>query len=118
VKLIITEQQEQVIMNAMLAEEFDYGSKRLLVKKFLDDNFMKGNIDVMDDNGSPAKQSVVVMLTQDKKPVKTMDNKQLFYYLQAQFKNILPEEDRDKFIKDTMVAWYEGKLDNNGDIHP
>lgn len=115
-KIIITEQQEQVMLNAMLNEQFDYCSKRKLIKDFLDSNFQKGTIDVMDDNGCPAKQNVVVMLTQDKKPVRTMDNKQLFYYLQAQFKNILPEEDRDGFIKDTMVAWYDGKLDKNGDI--
>ena len=105
-------------MNAMLKEEFDYGNKRLLIKQHLDDNFQKGTIDKMDDSGNPAKQSVVVMLTKDKKPVKTMNDRQLFYYLQSHFNTILPEEDRDEFIKNTMIAWYDNKLNDNGDIEP
>ena len=112
--IIINERQEQLIINNMLSEDLDYGERRLYVKKFLDDNFKKGSIDKMDDNGNPSKYEVVVLLTKDKKPVKTMTDKQLFYYLQSKFKDILPEEERDKFLKDTIRKWYQDKISKNG----
>lgn len=98
----------------MLQEQFDYWSKRLVVKKFLDDNFQRATMDKMDDNGQPSKYEVVVMLTKDKKPVKTMTDKQLFYYIQAKFKNILPEEERDEFLKDAIKKWYHKKISKTG----
>lgn len=113
-KILITEQQEQILINNLFLEQFDYGEKRLLVKKFLDDNFQKGTIDKMDDKGDPDKYEVVIMLTTDKKPVKTMTDKQLFYYLQEKFKDILPEEERDDFLKDTIKKWYYDKISKVG----
>lgn len=113
-KIIISESQEQVLINNLLHEEVDYSEKRLLVKKFLDDNFQRGTMDRMDDNGNPEKYEVVVLLTQDKKPVKTMTDKQLFYYIQAKFKNILPERERDEFLKDVIKKWYNRKISKVG----
>lgn len=113
-ELIITEHQEQLIINSMLTEDLDYGERRLHIKKFLDDNFKKATIDKMDDDGNPSKYEVVVLLTRDKKPVKVMTDKQLFYYLQSKFKDILPESDRDDFLKDTIKKWYADKITRNG----
>ena len=112
--VIITERQEQLLINSMVNEELDYGERRLCVKRFLDDNFKKGSIDRMDDDGNPSKYEVVVMLTQDKKPAKTMTDKQLFYYLQSKFRDILPEAERDEFLKDTIRKWYSDKISRNG----
>ena len=98
----------------MLNERFDYSEKRLLVKKYLDDNFKRGSIDRMDDNGRPSKYEVVVLLTPDGKPVRTMTDKQMFNYLQAKFKDILPEDERDAFLKDAMIKWYNRKITRNG----
>jgi hypothetical protein len=114
VNYIITEHQEQLIINSLLSENLDYGERRLYVKKFLDDNFKRGTIDRMDDNGDPSKYEVVVLLTKDKKPVKTMTDKQLFYYLQSKFKNILPDNERDEFLKDTIKKWYSKRITKNG----
>ena len=85
-----------------------------MVKKFLDDNFKRGTMDKMDDNGNPEKYEVVVLLTQDKKPVKAMTDKQLFYYLQSRFKDILPEGERDEFLKDIIKKWYYKKISKVG----
>lgn len=112
--IIITEEQEQRLIGSLLKEEFDYNEKRLLVKKFLDNNFRKATIDKFDENGDPIKYEVVVMMTKDKKPAKTKSDKQLFYYLQNKFKNILPEEERDKFLIDTLKKWYYNKITKNG----
>ena len=111
---IITEGQEQIIINSLLNEQYDYCEKRLMVKKFLDDNFKKANIDKLDDKGNPIKYEVVVQLTKDKKPIKTKSDKQLFYYLQERFKDILPEDERDEFLKDVIIKWYNNKISKNG----
>lgn len=113
-EILITEQQEQLLINHCLNEALDYSEKRLLIKKFLDDNFQKGSIDGMGKDGEPSKTEVVVRLTQDKKPVKTMDDKQLFYYLQAKYRDILPESERDDFLKDTIKKWYDNKISKAG----
>lgn len=112
--IIITENQEQKIINSILKEEVDYSEKRLLVKKFLDDNFQRGTIDKMDNKGNPGKYEVVVLLTKDKKPVKAMTDKQMFYYLQSRFKDILPEAERDEFLKDIIRKWYYHKISKVG----
>jgi hypothetical protein len=113
VKIIITEKQEQVIINKLLKEMFDYSEKRLGVKKYLDDNFLRGSIDKMKD-GRPGTEEVVILLTKDKKPVKTMTDKELFYYLQSKFRNILPEDEIDDFLKDTIKKWYYNKISKVG----
>ena len=115
-ELIITEQQEQLIINKMLSEATEYEDKVLAVKKYLDANFQRGNIDKMGDDGMPAKEELAVMLTKDKKPVRTMTDVQLFYLLQSRFKNILQGEERDKFLKKVLKAWYWKKITDNGNI--
>ena len=84
-------------------ESLDYGEKRLHVKNFLDDNFKKGTI-------KNTNQEVVVSLEKNK----TMTDKQLFYYLQSKFKDILPEDERDDFLKDVIKKWYYKKISKNG----
>ena len=110
---IINESQEHIIINTLLKEELDLGEKRLLIKKYLDDNFKKGNIDITKD-GEPSKEGVVLRLTSDKKPFKTMTDKQLFYHLQNKYKDILPENERDEFLKDLIKKWYYNKISKNG----
>ena len=122
--IIINERQEMLLMNTILNEYSDeyveeLGPKRLELKTFLDKNFKKGSYDIIDDKGNPSKMELVVMM-QGQKPLKSMDDKQLAYYIQShdKFRNILPKNDRDKFIKDTLIAWYRGKISKNGNIIP
>jgi hypothetical protein len=115
--IIISEAQEMLLLNTILKEEcgFDYGEKRLLIKKHLDNNFMKGSTTEI-VNGKPTKIDLVVMLGPDKKPIKSMTDKQLFEYLESEFQNIVPREERTDFIKETMIAWYNNTLSRNGNI--
>jgi hypothetical protein len=116
-KIIISEKQEILLINSLLNEEygFDYGEKRLLIKKHLDDNFMKGSSTEI-INGKPTKIELVVMLGPDKAPVKTMSDKQLFEYLESEFQSIVPKSERTNFIKETMIAWYNNRISKNGNV--
>lgn len=117
--IIINEKQEALLMNTILKESSDYveelGPKRLRVKKFLDSQFKRGSSAIIDKEGNPNKMEVVVMVQGDK-PLKTMDDKQLFYYVQSHFKDILPSDKRDDFLKKTIIAWYNKKINKNGNI--
>lgn len=116
--VIITEEQEAKLLNMVLQEGYEqnYGDKALLIKKYLDDNFMRGSTTVMNQEGFPDKQPVVIMLGPDKKPLRTMSDKQLFYLLQDKYKNILSGNERDEFIKKVMIAWFNKTISRNGNI--
>lgn len=120
--IIINEKQETFLINKILKESTDdyveeLGPKRLELKKFLDSNFKKGSMDVIGDDGEPSKIGLVVMV-RDGKPVKSMDDKMLFYYIQShkRFRNIVQRKDRDEFLKDTIIAWYNNEITKNGNI--
>lgn len=120
--IIINEKQETFLINKILKESTDdyveeLGPKRLELKKFLDSNFKKGSMDVIGDDGEPSKIGLVVMV-RDGKPIKSMDDKMLFYYIQShkRFRNIVQRKDRDEFLKDTIIAWYNNEITKNGNI--
>jgi len=110
-KLIITENQEQIILNNILKEEVDYSEKRLLVKKYLDDNFKKGELKRKGEN-EPIE--CYVQVTKEQQPIKSFDDKRLFYHIQAKFRDILPEEERDEFLQDVINKWRDKKISSAG----
>ena len=126
--IIITESQEALLLNTLLndntpettikvtTDEFpieDLSDKILSVKKYLDKYFKKGNIDQIKD-GKPAKLEVALMVSDNGKILKTLTDKQLFDQVQTDFKNILPEKDRDKFLKDVITKWFYNKINDSG----
>lgn len=111
-KLIITENQEQIILNNLLQEEVDYSEKRLLVKKYLDDNFKKGELNKKGEESKPVE--CYVQVTKEQQPIKTFDDKRLFYHIQAKFRDILPEEERDEFLQDVINKWRDKKISSAG----
>lgn len=126
--IIITESQEALLLNTLLndnspettikvtTDEFpieDLSDKILSVKKYLDKYFKKGNIDQIKD-GKPAKLEVALMMSDNGKILKTLTDKQLFDQVQTDFKNILPEKDRDKFLKDVITKWFYNKINDSG----
>ena len=125
--IIITESQEALLMNTLLnaspetevkltadvSSSEDLSDKILSVKKYLDKYFKKGDIDQIKD-GKPAKLEVVLMMSDNGKILKTLTDKQLFDQVQTDFKNILPEKDRDKFLKDVIVKWFYNKINDSG----
>ena len=125
--IIITESQEALLLNTLFntqpekeikvtakaSSSEDLSDKILSVKKYLDKYFKKGDIDQIKD-GKPAKLEVALMMSDNGKILKALTDKQLFDQVQADFKNILPEKDRDAFLKDVIIKWYNNKIKDFG----
>lgn len=113
--IIITEEQEALLMNTVLKNSpiEDLSDKVLSVKKYLDKYFQKGDIDQIKD-GKPDKLQIVVMKADNGKILKTLTDKQLFDQVQTDFRNILPEKDRDEFLKKVIIHWYNNKISDSG----
>jgi hypothetical protein len=120
--IIITEHQENILKNLIKEEVIqELGTKRLTLMSFLDNNFMRGDAQpTRGEFGRPTSEQIVVMV-KDGKPLTSMTDKQLFKYVQMQpeFRNILSPSERDKFLKDSIIAWYNHKINKKtGNIVP
>lgn len=113
--IIINENKEHLIEEAMLEEMFGgWGEKVKAIKDYLDKNFSRASATIFGKDGRPKIQQVVAWLDDYKQIVKTLTDVQLFYIIQDQFKNILPnKEERDKFIIQVLKDWYNHKISKN-----
>ena len=90
-------------------------NKVLLVKKYLDDNFVRASMPIIGADGYPKTMYIVGMKGTDGNVIKNMTAKQLFYLLQDKFKGIYGDKSkRNKFIKQVMIDWYNKKISNEG----
>ena len=114
--IIITEEEEQNIIGNVLQEAFYPNSdKVLLIKDFLDKNFVRQELDSLDDNGYPTKEKTVVLLSNTKQPLKTLNMKELLRFLDDKFnKMVSKKEDRRKFLKQVIKDWYYNNIKGNG----
>jgi hypothetical protein len=110
--IIINESQENKIKNSVIEEM--YGGQEALVgyiKDYLDNNFSRANATITGKDGRPKTEEIVAWLDKYKQIYKTLTDVQLFYILQDEFKSVMPnKQDRDDFLKDVMVKWYNKKI--------
>jgi len=111
--IIIDEDKEQEIIGNILNEVFYPTTEKVLyITKYLDRNFAKQQLDSLDDNGYPTKEKTVVLLSNEKQPLKTLNMKEFLRLLDDKFQKIIKDkEDRRKFLKQVIKDWY---LKNNG----
>ena len=114
--VIITEQEEQNLIKNILQEAFYPNSEKvLIIKDFLDKNFVKQEIDSLDENGYPTKEKTVMLVSNQKQPLKTLSMKELLRFLDDKFqKMVSKKEDRRKFLKQVIKDWYFGNIKGNG----
>jgi hypothetical protein len=117
--IIISESQlRKTIVESELGIEKTYPvnpSIVLMVKKFLDDNFTRGSVEKLDDNGRIAFIPVAALT--DKMGNKILDktDKDLFYFLEDEFKDTFASEDeRTKVLRQIIKDWYNKKISDNG----
>lgn len=108
-KIIISEKQGEMLLKRLIKEEITYmGDKEELVKKWLTKHFKPMEIQQKDALSLPTKGKAVSVLDaygQLTNNLKSLED--VFYIMQAKFKKILSDkEERDKFLKDTLLKWY------------
>lgn len=114
--IIITESKQNVLIEEAIIEEMfgGWGEKVKAIKDYLDKNFARAAATIFGKDGRPQVQEVVAWLDKYKQIVKTLTDVQLFYIIQDQFKNILPDKaERDKFIIQVLKDWYNNKISKN-----
>lgn len=115
-KIIINESAEKILIKQII-NEANYSDKVSLVKKFLDDNFLKASNSIIGDNGRPKNQGIVIWVDSFKQPKQYMTDVDLFYVVQDEFKNIVSDKnDRDKFLKQCIKDWYHNKISKNNNL--
>ena len=87
----------------------------LMVKKFLDKGFTRQLQDDIDSNGYPKKKCVVMMLSTDRQPLKTMSMRELLLMLDDKFNSMVKDEkDRRSFLKQIIRDWFDNKISKQG----
>ena len=118
-KLIINEKQEQFLIGMMLNEEKVYPvepEKVLVVKKYLDKNFIRGNYSNINANGDIENAPIAGMKNQMTGKVEiNMYKSQVFDKVEAEVKDIYEDKvRRTKFLKTVLDYWFKNKISANG----
>lgn len=114
-KIIITESQFNELKKRLSETYFVEPEKVKIVKRFLDDNFVKGALPSIGDDGYAKPMWIVGMKIPYSQEVKNMTATQAFYLLQDKFKNIYSDKkQRDAFLKRVLIDWYEDKISKFG----
>ena len=115
-KIIITEQQEQTLLEHLIMEK-TYPidpNKVLVVKGYLDKNFKKGEISQFGSSGMPEGMYVVGIISGGN-VVKNLTAKQLFDVLEDEFRGMFSDKvQRSKFLAQVIKDWYAGRISKEG----
>lgn len=115
--IILNENQHRELTRLFLNEK-TYPVKPelvLQVKKFLDDNFKKGDIEQFGERGKIDDIPIVSIMDKNKNPVKPFSDKDLHKFLTEEFKDMFSsEEERHNFLKQVIKDWYNDKITPNG----
>lgn len=120
-KLIINEKQEQLLIGMLLNEEKTYPvepEKVLVVKKYLDKNYVKGTFSNTDANGDIQNSPIVgAKNPQTGKIEVNLYKSQLFDKVEAKFKDIYEDKvRRTKFLKTVIEYWFKDGISANGQL--
>lgn len=113
--IYITESQYKDLKKKLLESYFVEPAKVKLVQKFLDDNFVKGALPSIGEDGYAKPLWIVAMKVPFSDKPKNMTATQAFYLLQDKFNKIYSDpKQRDSFLKKVLVDWYNGKISKFG----
>lgn len=131
-RVIITEAQEQQLIKILNNEEEVQQmpvpktankpycidpDKVKIVRKFLDSNFTKNNLERIGANGMPEKIRIVTMSSSTGEPLKSLYEEDLLDLLIEKFKKMfLDKEERMLFLKQVMNDWFNNKIGVHGTL--
>ena len=118
-KIYVTEEQFKKLVNLMnedINSEFAVDPEKVnIIKKFLDNNFMKGGMPCMGEDGYPMTYPMVTMKGTDGQGIKNMSDKQLYALLLDKFGKIYGNAKQvKKFLQQVMKDWYYDKITKEG----
>ena len=114
--IYITESQLDLLKSRLNeGQYFVDPEKVLIVKRYLDDNFVKASIPCMGSDGYPTALPIVGVKGTDGMVMRNMTDKQLFFMLQNKYQKMFADtNERDEFLKQVIKDWYYDKITNNG----
>lgn len=112
--LILNEDKLNTLKDKIIEES--YCDKVLLVKKFLNRNFMRGSIEKTADDGTMKRTGIFIQLDDKHMPTKSMMSAtSVFDMIQDKFKKILSNKNkRNKFLIRLIKDWYNNKITKDG----
>lgn len=112
-KITITESQFDDLKKRINEQYFVEPEKVSIVVNYLDNNFVRGSIPALGEDGYPTNIGVVGLKFKDGNVAKNMTATQLFYLLQDKFNKIYEDpKQRDAFLKKIVVDWYYKRIKN------
>ena len=127
-KLIITEEQVHALSNVIRQNNQDKLPEKagpyvvnpenvLLVKKYLDSNFKKGQLDQIGPDGFPAKVRIAGMMASNGEILQNLGEMQLEDLLIEKFKNMFIDKvERQKFLHQVLDDWFNDKIGMFGNL--
>lgn len=113
--IYITEAQYENLKKHLCENHYVDTDKVKIVKKYLDENFVKGGIAALGEDGYPTTTPIVALKGTDGKPMKNMSDKQLFALLLDKFGKIYADKEQvKKFLKQVIKDWYYDKISREG----
>lgn len=128
-KIIITEAQEQQLIRLLKEDTVQQmpvdkkmnkpytidPQKVMVVKKFLDDNFKKGNIERIGSDGLKEVVPIVSIVSSTGESLKNLYKEDLCDLLIEKFKKMfLDKIERELFMKQVMEDWFNDKINIHG----
>ena len=121
-KIIINEEQYKklvLLMKEDCCSQYSYSPENvLIVKKYLDNNFKRGSLEQIGDNGLPTNIQIVAIINpQTGNVAQNMYDHQLLELLIEQFKNMFVDAiERERFLTQVMKDWYYNKISPYGSL--
>ena len=107
-KIVLNENKVNVIEEEIIKESFS--DKVLLLKKFLDGNFMRATFQETGDDGTIKKKGIFIQLDGGKPTKSSLAADSVFDILQDKFVKILGDKKkRDNFIIRVIKDWYNNE---------
>lgn len=110
--IIINENTERKLFEMLINEGLGYSNKVNIIKNYLDKNFIKADIEQLNDKGDMEIQNIVIMLDSKREPTEhRLTLEQLYYKLQYKFQKIISNKnERNQFIWNVINDWFNNKI--------
>jgi hypothetical protein len=118
--IILTESQHKILVKKYLYEDTGFPANPeivLMIKKFLDGHFNRGKMEQFDDDGKIVVVPIVAIVDSQGNSVKNYSDKDLFYYLEEEFKDTFnSKEERKRILTQIIKDWYYNKIGLYGSL--